>query len=126
MAEKKRDEAAYRARIVEDVRPWGRFRRYPHEDAGSIKIITVDPGGVLSLQYHDRRDEFWVVLDPGLEMTVGDRVWTPAAGEEIFIPRKAPHRVRNTGTAPARVMEIWIGRSDEADIVRLKDDYGRR
>jgi mannose-6-phosphate isomerase-like protein (cupin superfamily) len=126
MAEKERDEAAYRARIVEDVRPWGRFRRYPHEDAGSIKIITVDPGGVLSLQYHDRRDEFWVVLDPGLEMTVGDRVWTPAAGEEIFIPRKAPHRVRNTGTAPARVMEIWIGRSDEADIVRLKDDYGRR
>jgi mannose-6-phosphate isomerase len=126
MAEKERDEAAYRARIVEDVRPWGKFRRYPHEDAGSIKIITVNPGGVLSLQYHDRRDEFWVVLDPGLEMTVGDRVWTPAAGEEIFIPRKAPHRVRNTGTAPARVMEIWIGRSDEADIVRLKDDYGRR
>lgn len=126
MAEKERDEAAYRARIVEDVRPWGKFRRYPHEDAGSIKIITVNPGGVLSLQYHDRRDEFWVVLDPGLEMTVGDRVWTPAAGEEIFIPRKAPHRARNTGTAPARVMEIWIGRSDEADIVRLKDDYGRR
>lgn len=126
MAEKERDEAAYRARIVEDVRPWGEFRRYPHEDAGSIKIITVIPGGVLSLQYHDRRDEFWVVLDPGLEMTVGDRIWTPAAGEEIFIPRKAPHRARNTGTSPARVMEIWIGRSDEADIVRLKDDYGRR
>lgn len=126
MAQLERDEAAYRARIVEDVRPWGRFRRYPHEDAGSIKIITVDPGGVLSLQYHDRRDEFWVVLDPGLEMTVGDRVWTPAAGEEIFIPRRAPHRVRNTGTAPARVMEIWIGQSDEADIVRLKDDYGRK
>lgn len=86
MAQLERDEAAYRARIVEDVRPWGRFRRYPHEDAGSIKIITVDPGGVLSLQYHDRRDEFWVVLDPGLEMTVGDRVWTPAAGEEISSP----------------------------------------
>ena len=126
MAQQERDEAAYRARILEEVRPWGRFRRYPHEDAGSIKIITVDPGGVLSLQYHDRRDEFWVVIDAGLEMTVGDRVWAPAAGEEIFIPRKAPHRVRNTGTAPARVMEIWIGRSDEADIVRLKDDYGRR
>ncbi len=124
MADK--DEAVYRARIVEDIRPWGRFRRYPHEDAGSIKIITVDPGGVLSLQYHDRRDEFWVVLDAGLEMTVGDRVWRPAAGEEIFIPRRAPHRVRNTGPAPARVMEIWVGRSDESDIVRLKDDYGRR
>ena len=126
MADKDRDEAVYRARIVEDIRPWGRFRRYPHEDAGGIKIITVEPGGVLSLQYHDRRDEFWVVLDAGLEMTVGDRVWKPAAGEEIFIPRRAPHRARNTGPAPARVMEIWVGRSDESDIVRLKDDYGRR
>ncbi|HYA49208.1 MAG TPA: phosphomannose isomerase type II C-terminal cupin domain [Burkholderiales bacterium] len=124
MADK--DEAAFRARIVEDIRPWGKFRRYPHEDAGGIKIITVEPGGVLSLQYHDRRDEFWVVLDAGLEMTVADKVWKPAAGEEVFIPRKAPHRARNLGAAPARVMEIWIGRSDEADIVRLKDDYGRR
>jgi len=126
MADKDKDEAAFRGRIIEDRRPWGRFRRYPHEDAGSIKIITVDPGGVLSLQYHDRRDEFWVVLDAGLEMTVGDRVWKPAAGEEIFIPRRAAHRARNTGPAPARVLEIWVGRSDESDIVRLKDDYGRR
>jgi mannose-6-phosphate isomerase len=126
MAEKNRDETAFRARIVEDCRPWGKFRRYPHEDAGSIKIITVNPGGILSLQYHDRRDEFWVVLDDGLEMTVGERVWKPAAGEEVFIARRTPHRVRNTGAAPARVMEIWVGRSDEADIVRLKDDYGRK
>jgi mannose-6-phosphate isomerase-like protein (cupin superfamily) len=126
MAEKNRDEAAYRARIVDDRRPWGGFRRYPHQDAGSIKIITVDPGGLLSLQYHDRRDEFWVVLDAGLEMTVGDRVWMATVGEEIFIPRKTPHRARNAGIAPARVLEIWIGRSDELDIVRLKDDYGRK
>jgi mannose-6-phosphate isomerase len=125
MAEKKRTEDAFRAGIVEDDRPWGKFRRYPHEDAGSIKIITINPGGVLSLQYHDRRDEFWVVLDPGLEMTVGDRIFSPASNEEIFIPRGTPHRVRNRGPAPARVMEIWIGRSEESDIVRLKDDYGR-
>jgi mannose-6-phosphate isomerase len=125
MTMKNRDEDAYRARIVEDRRPWGGYRRYPHEKAGSIKIITVDPGGALSLQYHERRDEFWVVLDGGLEMTVGDRVWSPRAGEEIFIPRKTPHRARNRGAAPARVMEIWIGRSEESDIVRLEDEYGR-
>ena len=126
MTNKNRNEDDYRARITEDIRPWGKFRRYPHQEAGSIKIITVNPGGVLSLQSHERRDEFWVVIDPGLEMTLGERVWTPAPGEEIFIPRGTPHRVRNRGQAPARVMEIWIGRSDESDIVRLKDDYGRR
>jgi mannose-6-phosphate isomerase len=119
-------EAAFRGRIVEDVRPWGKFRRFPHEGASSIKIITVRPGGRLSLQYHDGRDEFWVVLDPGLEITVGERVWTAVPDEEIFIPRRSPHRVRNVSDHPARFMEIWIGDSAESDIVRLSDDYHRK
>jgi mannose-6-phosphate isomerase len=122
---KKTTEDAFRNAILEDHRPWGKYRRYPHGNAGSIKIITVNPGGVLSLQRHDRRDEFWVVLDPGLEMTVGNRVWVPRSGEEIFIPRKSPHRARNRGQSPARVLEIWLGRSDESDIVRIEDEYGR-
>ena len=126
MSEKKSPGADYRAGIVEDIRPWGKFRRFPHEDAGAVKIITVEPGGRLSLQRHELRAEFWVVLDPGLEVTVGDRVWQAARNEEILIPRRAPHRMRNIGQAPARVMEIWIGRSSESDIVRLEDDYGRK
>jgi len=125
VSENKSPETVYRAGIVEDIRPWGKFRRFPHEDAGSVKIITVEPGGRLSLQYHDGRAEFWVVLDPGLEVTVGDRVWLAAPNEEILIPRRAPHRMRNVGQAPARVMEIWIGQSAESDIVRIEDDYGR-
>jgi len=125
VSEKKPSEALFRDGIVEDVRPWGKFRRYPHEGASSIKIISVGPGGRLSLQYHEGRDEFWVVLDPGLEITLGDRVWRAAPGEEIFIPRRTPHRVRNAGDKPARFMEIWIGDSSESDIVRLSDDYDR-
>lgn len=119
------DERAYRAGIVQDERPWGRFRSYPHRQAGAIKIITVEPGGILSLQSHARRAEFWVALDEGLEITVGDRTWTPARGEEIYIPRGAAHRLRSAGSLPARVMEIWLGDSDESDIVRLEDAYGR-
>ena len=126
MSEKIPSETDYRGGIVEDVRPWGKFRRFPHEDAGSIKIITVEPGGRLSLQYHEHRAELWVVLDPGLEITVGERVWLAAPNEEIVIPRRAAHRVRNAGQAAARFMEIWIGRSSEEDIVRLADDYHRK
>ncbi|OGD20160.1 MAG: mannose-6-phosphate isomerase [Candidatus Aminicenantes bacterium RBG_13_59_9] len=112
-------------RITEEVRPWGKFRSYPHRSTGSLKIITVRPGRALSLQYHHRRSEFWVVLDSGLEMTLGRRVWRPRRGEEIFIPCRTPHRLRCVGRRPGRVMELWIGRSNEADIVRLKDDFGR-
>lgn len=120
------DERDFRARIIEDRRPWGKFRAFPHEQAGSIKIITVDPGGSLSLQYHNRRAEFWIALDEGLEITVNERVWRPIPNEEIYVPREARHRLRGVGTHPARLMEIWLGDSDEADIVRLEDTYGRK
>ena len=111
--------------IQEDIRPWGKFRSFPYEQARSIKIITVNPGASLSLQYHLRRSEFWIVLDKGLEVTVGDKTWQPEKNEELFISRESPHRLRCIGQEQARVMEIWIGDSDESDIVRIEDDYGR-
>ncbi len=111
--------------IREDIRPWGKFRSFPYKQARSIKIITVNPNGVLSLQYHHHRSEFWIVLDEGLEVTVGERVWHPEKNEEIFISRKTPHRIRCIGQERTRVMEIWYGDSDESDIVRLEDKYGR-
>ena len=116
---------AFKEGILEDHRPWGKFRRFPHEGVSSIKIITVNPGGILSLQYHHLRDEFWLVLDDGLEVTAGDRVWRPAAGEEIWIPKGTRHRARGVGDKPARFMELWIGPSEESDIVRIEDAYNR-
>lgn len=115
----------YEAEIFEDIRPWGKFRSFPHLHASSIKIITVTPGGILSLQYHRKRSEFWVALDKGLEITVGEKIWQLEINEEIFIPIKTAHRVRNTGKEPARILEIWLGPSEENDIVRMQDSYGR-
>jgi mannose-6-phosphate isomerase-like protein (cupin superfamily) len=115
----------FKREIEEDIRPWGKYRSFPYKQAKNIKIITVNPGASLSLQYHHRRSEFWVVLDKGLEVTVGDKVWQPEKNEELFIPRKTRHRLRCVGQEHARVMEIWIGDSDESDIVRIQDDYGR-
>ncbi|MCK4647168.1 MAG: phosphomannose isomerase type II C-terminal cupin domain [Candidatus Aminicenantes bacterium] len=124
-SDKMKDVKHFKKNIKEDIRPWGKFRSFPHKPAGSIKIITLNPGQALSLQYHHHRSEFWVVLDRGLEVTVGDRVWQPEENEEILIPQKTPHRIRCLSQNQARVMEIWIGDSDESDIVRLQDDYGR-
>lgn len=123
--DKNNDFVSFKQEIKEEIRPWGKFRSFPHEQASSIKIITVNPGEALSLQYHHHRSEFWVVLDKGLEITVGDRVWQPEKNEEIFISRKTPHRLLCIGQEQARVMEIWLGDSDESDIVRVQDEYGR-
>ena len=118
-------EKELKGSIREDIRPWGKFRVYPHGAASSLKIITVNPGASASLQYHALRDEFWVILDSGIEVTVNDKTWRPEANEEIFIPRGAEHRFRGVGPKPARFMELWIGASSEGDIVRIEDDYGR-
>ncbi len=123
---KKKDIELFQRAITEEIRPWGKFRSFPRGQAGSIKIITVEAGQALSLQYHQKRSEFWIVLDEGLEVTAGNRVWQPGKDEEIYIPRKTPHRIRNVGKKPARIMEIWIGKSEESDIIRLDDEYGRK
>lgn len=123
--EKVFNEQDFRAEIKEDHRPWGKFREYPVEGVGAVKIITVNPGGVLSLQYHHRRAEYWVALDEGLEVEVGDQTLRPAPNQEIFIPQGAHHRLKGVGDKPARIMELWLGNSDESDIVRLEDQYGR-
>jgi mannose-6-phosphate isomerase-like protein (cupin superfamily) len=125
-SDKKSDISLFRDAIIEDIRPWGKFRSFPYDQVGSIKIITVKPGEALSLQYHKMRSEFWVILDEGLEVTAGDRVWQPQMNEEIFIPRRTAHRIRCIGQKPGRIMEIWIGKSEESDIVRLDDEYGRK
>lgn len=116
---------SFREGITEDHRPWGKFQRFPLEGVSSAKVITVNPGGRLSLQYHNQRDEYWVILDDGLEMTMGERVWRPAAGEEIWIPKGTLHRACGVGEKPARFFELWVGDSDESDIVRVEDAYNR-
>jgi mannose-6-phosphate isomerase len=113
-----------RARIVDDERPWGRFRRYTHNEPTTVKLITVEPGQELSLQRHQHRDELWVILDPGLRVRVGDTTTVAVAGDEFLIPRGTSHRVTG-GERPARFLEVAFGRFDEDDIERLEDRYGR-
>jgi hypothetical protein len=36
--------------VVEDERPWGRFRQYTHKQPTTVKVICVRDGEALSLQ----------------------------------------------------------------------------
>ena len=124
MSEKKVEDP--RDAIYQERRPWGAFRRYTYNQLSTVKIITVNPGQVLSLQYHNQRDELWVALEPGLCVTLDDRIWEPEPYEEIFIPCGAHHRMAGVGKDPSRWLEISLGKFDEDDIIRLEDHYGRK
>jgi mannose-6-phosphate isomerase-like protein (cupin superfamily) len=106
-------------------RPWGNFQQFASNEHVTVKIITVQPGHRLSLQTHSHRGEFWQVLDAPIEVTVGERTWSAEVGESVWVPCGALHRMANKGDRPGRLLEIAYGDFDEADIVRLEDDYAR-
>lgn len=112
-------------RISRHEKPWGGFEQFTHNMRSTVKIITVAPGGVLSRQYHHRRDELWVVLDPGAIVEVGGTALRPEPGEKLFIPRKTVHRLSAGPEGAVRILEVSFGDFDEDDIVRLDDVYGR-
>ena len=106
-------------------RPWGQFQQFVSNQTVTVKIITVEPGHRLSLQTHEHRGEFWQVLDVPIEVTVADRTWEAQPGESVWVPQGAVHRMANKGDRSGRLLEVAFGDFDEADIVRLEDDYAR-
>ena len=115
----------HRPPSVKVEKPWGYFEQYTHNLPCTVKIITVAPGGTLSRQYHEKRDELWVVLDRGACVELDGEVLYPEVEEKLFIPRGTVHRLSSVGGDEVRVLEISFGAFDEDDIVRLEDVYGR-
>lgn len=100
----------------------------------SPKILLVEPEKRLSWQYHHRRAEMWQVLDGpvGVVRSKTDKqqpVQTYEAGDLITLEQGERHRLvglKNWGM----IAEIWQHvdadhPSNEEDIVRLEDDFGR-
>ena len=114
-----------REQIFTVERPWGNFQQFVSNAQVTVKIITVQPGHRLSLQTHSHRGEFWQVLDVPIEVTVGERTWSAEVGESVWVPVGSVHRMANKADRPGRLLEIAYGDFDEADIVRLEDDYAR-
>jgi mannose-1-phosphate guanylyltransferase/mannose-6-phosphate isomerase len=112
-------------RMVDDERPWGRFRRYTLNESTTVKIITIEPQQRLSEQRHAHREELWVVLDPGARIEIDGVVTVAAVGDEFHVPAGAIHRMGSSSDHPCRILEIAFGHFDEDDIERLSDEYGR-
>lgn len=107
-------------------RPWGSYTVLEEGLRYKVKRVTVNPGGRLSLQYHHRRSEHWVVTAGTARVTCGDRVFDLRVNESAGIPQGTPHRLENPGTVPLDIIEVQSGDYvGEDDIVRLADDYGR-
>lgn len=108
----------------EEKRPWGFFKAFASNEKCTVKIIHVDAGQMLSRQYHNKREELWVMLDDTLCVEVNNQIFYPKKYEEVVIPKKAVHRL--SSEKGGDVLEVSFGEFDEGDIVRLEDVYGRK
>jgi mannose-1-phosphate guanylyltransferase/mannose-1-phosphate guanylyltransferase/mannose-6-phosphate isomerase len=91
------------------------------------KIITVWAGQRLSYQSHTKRMEHWILVSGEGEFTLDDKIQQVKAGDRLFIPLGAKHRISNTGKEPLEFIEVQLGTYfGEDDIVRYSDDYGRK
>jgi len=105
-------------------RPWGNFERFTLNEKTTVKIITVNEGESISLQMHERRDEFWRVIKGTGIIHINGKDNKAHEGNTFFCTRGATHRVTG-GVGGTVFLEIAFGDFDESDITRLEDRYGR-
>jgi mannose-1-phosphate guanylyltransferase/mannose-6-phosphate isomerase len=107
-------------------RPWGTYSTLKTEGGYQVKRITVAPGQKLSLQYHHKRAEHWVVARGKAVVQIGDEEYETGPGEYRYIPLGEKHRLTNIGDSELVLIEVQVGSYlGEDDIVRLEDAYGR-
>ena len=153
--EKEIEKLGFRIDKQDRTRPWGGFlvldelqapqfiaTYFPHlslEDFSgyeklSPKILLVAPNKRLSWQYHFRRAEIWKVVGGTAGVVISDTdeqtdVKKLALGDIINLQQGERHRLVGLNEWGI-IAEIWQhtdpeNPSDEDDIVRVQDDFGR-
>lgn len=100
----------------------------------SPKILIVNSNSRLSWQYHLRRAEIWSIQkgEVGIVRSDNDienKVEIFSEGDQIRLKKKERHRLIGLDNQSV-VAEIWQhtdneNPSDENDIIRIQDDFGR-
>jgi mannose-6-phosphate isomerase-like protein (cupin superfamily) len=149
------DSQGFTVTSFDDTRPWGGFfyvdeaqsavfiqTYFPHLNVSNFagfaklspKILLVAPNKRLSWQYHYRRSEIWKLIGGRAAVVVSDTDEQTAARELVpgdIVALQQGERHRLVGTSEwGIVAEIWQHTnaehpSDEDDIVRVEDDFGR-
>jgi len=106
-------------------KPWGYELLWAKTDQYAGKIIHVNAGHALSLQYHNQKTETVYLASGRLlyELQEGERLVGRelSPGDRIHVPAGTVHRM--TAIEDADIFEVSTPELD--DVVRLEDRYGR-
>lgn len=127
MEKKKTGDSARSGRVEVVIidKPWGHERIWASSDRYVGKVLHVNAGHELSVQYHNRKDET-------IHLLSGELIYRVKLGEELEDMRlKQGESFRITpGTVHQMVAVtdcdvLEVSTPDLDDVVRLSDRYGR-
>ena len=124
MSESARDAYGFSPRRVE--KPWGWELIWAEAEQYVGKLLFIRAGEALSLQYHEVKDESWLVHEGRARLELGKvgdelEVVEVGPGEALRYPPGTVHRV--TALEDTLIVEVSTPHLD--DVVRLEDRYGR-
>jgi len=105
-------------------KPWGHEKVFTFNEISTVKILSVKPNSILSLQRHEKRREMWYFLTNG-RIQLGNKIKKIRKGEIVNIKKGQAHRLFSKNK-PVQVLEISFGEFYWNDIIRLEDKYGRK
>jgi mannose-6-phosphate isomerase-like protein (cupin superfamily) len=109
-------------------KPWGYELLWSRTDHYAGKIIHIDAGKRLSLQYHEVKHESVLVISGRLLLHLGRgdeaTVVSLLPGQSHDIAVGAVHRFEAPSDGDVEIIEVSTPELD--DVVRLEDDYGRK
>jgi mannose-6-phosphate isomerase-like protein (cupin superfamily) len=119
------DRWAFEPRKVE--KPWGHELIWALTDRYCGKVLFVKAGCALSLQFHNEKDESWLIQSGQAKLELGE-VGQTVLNEEVIGPgasfRYRPGTVhRVTAIEDTTILEVST--PELGDVVRLEDLYGR-
>lgn len=107
-------------------KPWGHELIWAETDRYAGKVLVIEAGRRLSLQYHERKLESILVVSGRLRLHLeGDDGVILATdlgpGESSLVPARRRHRYE----AIDRVELFEVSSPELDDVVRVQDDFGR-
>jgi mannose-6-phosphate isomerase len=107
-------------------KPWGWELVWAEADDYLGKLLFVRAGESLSLQYHEVKDESWLVQEGRANLELGDvdselETFEIVSGDAFRFRPRTVHRV----TAVEDTLVIEVSTNHLLDVVRLEDKYGR-
>jgi mannose-6-phosphate isomerase-like protein (cupin superfamily) len=125
MSEGARARYSFAPRRVE--KPWGWELIWAEADQYVGKLLFVRAGEALSLQYHERKHESWLVREGRARLELGEadkgdlEIVEVSPGDALRYPPGTLHRV--TALEDTLILEVSTPHLD--DVVRVEDRYGR-